>query len=183
MKVIILFGKPGSGKDTQMKLLAKSLHCDTIAMGSIIRQRIDELPENQKEKMKKGNFINPELATKLFLEELESRNGEVIISDGFPRTIEQAKIFEQRTDDYVTVYLDITDEEAMHRIIKRAEIEHRPDDSKEAVERRLKLYKESTEPVISILKQKGEFITVDGMLSIDEVNKVIMEKLTYEPNR
>ncbi len=53
----------------------------------------------------------------------------------------------------------------------------RKDDNEETIMNRLKVYHESTAPVFNFYKDKAVIIEVDGTLSVEEVNKNILEEL------
>jgi len=53
----------------------------------------------------------------------------------------------------------------------------REDDKRETVLERLKTYHMQTEPLIEYYNNKNKIITINGINSIDEINKAIMEKL------
>jgi adenylate kinase len=53
----------------------------------------------------------------------------------------------------------------------------RDDDKEETVRKRIVVYETSTAPVIDFYKKRGVAITVDGMVSIEEVNECIKKAL------
>ena len=77
-------------------------------------------------------------------------------------------------DEYVTgvISLMIPDEEIKARIKGRALIEGRADDaSDETIANRIKTYHAKTEPLIDIYKEKGIYHEIDGVGTIEEVQK------------
>lgn len=53
----------------------------------------------------------------------------------------------------------------------------RPDDGPEVVQKRIATYQETTAPLIAYFSQLGNFKTVDTSGSVDEVIKVVLEKV------
>src|SRR5579872_3105016 len=93
---LILFGAPGSGKGTQAKLLKQSLDVAHISTGDMLRERIasgDPLGREVESIMKAGSLVSDETVNRLVeerIEEPDARSG--FILDGFPRTVNQAKL-------------------------------------------------------------------------------------------
>ena len=73
--------------------------------------------------------------------------------------------------------IDVPKEESLKRILKRAEIENRTDDTPESVERRLTWSREKTVPVIDQYTTLGLTHTVNGVGEIDEVEGRINQVL------
>ena len=101
--------------------------------------------------------------------------------DGFPRTIQQAidldEMLESR-DEYVTgvISLMIPDEVIKERIKGRAMIEGRADDANdETIANRIRTYHAKTEPLIEIYKEKGVYHEINGVGSIPEVEKRVID--------
>lgn len=126
------------------------------------------------------------------------------ILDGFPRTMVQAETFEKSTPIDLAIYFDITDEEVKGRLGGRRvcsgcgaiyhvknnpskkegicdvcgkELIIRPDDAIEAIEKRLVVYHEQTEPLVDFYKKIGKLVTVNASLSPDEVVKQICSQI------
>ena len=74
--------------------------------------------------------------------------------------------------------LTVDEEQIVRRLIKRAQIEGRSDDSEETVRKRLKVYHAQTEPLIAHYSKQGIVRAVDGQGSVDEVAKRIEEALS-----
>jgi adenylate kinase len=93
---IILFGSPGSGKGTQAKLLGESIAGPHISTGDMLRKHIeagDEIGLKAQSLIKAGKLVPDEMVNILVekrLEEPDVRKG--MILDGYPRTVNQAKV-------------------------------------------------------------------------------------------
>ncbi len=96
---LILFGAPGVGKGTQAKILANKLNIPHISTGDILRQAVhDKTPLGIKaqEIMKAGELVSDDIMIGIIKDTLEQqrcKNG--FILDGFPRTLAQARAFDE----------------------------------------------------------------------------------------
>ena len=93
---IILFGPPGAGKGTQAKYLVKTLNNFQVSTGDMLRDEIKKDTEIGKKiinYMNEGKFVSDEIVNSLMKKVIfdSSKKGKLIF-DGYPRTIEQAKI-------------------------------------------------------------------------------------------
>lgn len=95
---LILFGAPGVGKGTQAKILSSTRELKHISTGDILRNEIKngtEFGKKAKILMDKGELVPDELIIRIVrqsIEDASSWNG--FILDGFPRTVNQAKLLE-----------------------------------------------------------------------------------------
>ncbi len=186
LNTIFFIGPQGSGKGTQAKILAKRLDFFYWEMGGIFRGMANETSEFAK---KVTSMINQGilLPDDILLEVVKSKLNEMradkgVIFDGIPRRIGQAEFLLQALKDqgrtvFTTLFIDIPKEETLSRLLKRAEIEKRADDTKEKIEFRLEQYYKDTVPVLDFLKANSEFFTIDGTPAIDEVTKKIDKTL------
>lgn len=96
-----------------------------------------------------------------------------LMTDWFPRSIEQAKYVEQMMEkynrDFIIIYYDLSKEKAIGRIMERAQKEWRADDNEESIKTRLSAYETETLPVISYFKEKWKVITIDADNDIDSI--------------
>ncbi|RLF05184.1 MAG: adenylate kinase [Thermoprotei archaeon] len=58
-----------------------------------------------------------------------------------------------------------------------SELYQREDDKEDVVRQRFRVYTESTKPVLDYYKDKGKLLVIDGLGSIEEVNKRILKRL------
>ncbi len=65
----------------------------------------------------------------------------------------------------------------MDRLLKRAEIEGRADDTPETIRHRMSVYRESTQPLIDYYRARGILADVDGVGTVEEVAKRIEEAI------
>jgi len=174
----ILFGPPGSGKGTQSLKIAEKYNLAHISTGDIFRRNIREnTPLGKKVQgiMEKGELVPDEVLVEVLEDALiQTRGVDGFVFDGFPRTLRQARDLDQimrKRNDQVSlvVALDVNDGEIIGRLLKRAEIEGRKDDTQEVIENRISVYNTQTQPLINYYKDKGLFASVNGIGSVDEI--------------
>jgi len=196
LKIIVPFGKPCSGKDTQSEKLLNFLDASIkISTGEILRSaqnqegEFKEYYEDLKadfEEVNKGGYIKDEHilgVVKKVLAKYLLEGKRTFVFSGFPRTIPQEEIFGEMLNELSSKFnitrknflLNVSDETARERSQKRINenikdgIPPRPEDMGENFEIRLTKFKEKTEPLISHLKEKNNLIVVDGSLPPEEV--------------
>ena len=121
MKKISLLGAPGCGKGTQAKLLCEALNIPHISTGDLFRSAIKNKTPLGLQIEKYMSTLDPdEIVIDLVKERIreEDCKGGFIL-DGFPRTINQAELFQKEVGLDAVVYLDIDLSEAKKRILER----------------------------------------------------------------
>lgn len=122
---IIFIAPPAAGKGTQSDLICNKYSMKHISTGDLIRETISSNNEKSlelKETIEQGKLVSDEFILSLIKDKIE--NGNSYIFDGFPRNIEQAKLFDELLNsinnkvDYV-IYLKIDKELAAKRILGR----------------------------------------------------------------
>lgn len=130
MKNIIFIAPPAAGKGTQAKMLHEKYNIPHISTGKLLREEATketELGKTIKETISKGKLVSDEIITtllKLRLMNEDCNNGYIL--DGYPRNIEQAKIYEEllkslNKDMGIVVFFDIDKDLAMKRTLSRIE--------------------------------------------------------------
>lgn len=175
---LVLFGPPGAGKGTQSIRIAGQYHLAHISTGDIFRSEIkNETPLGLKVRsiIEKGELVPDELLIDL-LRTAMNRHTELngFIFDGFPRTLRQAADLDdllKETGEKVTLTLalEVDDQELMTRLLNRARIEGRKDDTEQVIANRLKVYQTQTSPLIEYYKRQGKFRVVHGKGSVEEI--------------
>lgn len=188
--VICVLGKAGAGKGTQVNLLKERLGLNYIGSGELLRRR-KEIKDFTGKKIAdvidKGGLVSSPVIFALWMAELEKiRNLEKnngILIDGSPRKILEAHLIEEAvnwygwSDNFKIMIIDISDEEAVARLLKRAEIEGRADDTEEGIRKRLGWYKDEVEPVIEFFEKKGSVVKINGEQSVEDVYNEIIQRL------
>lgn len=188
--VISIIGKSGAGKGTQVKLLQEKLGLKYVGSGDLLRKRkkTDDFTGNKIASVIDNGGIAPSsIVFKLCIDEFEKiKNegvGNGIVIDGAPRKILEAKMVKEAMqwyewiDNYKVITIDISNEEVMRRLLKRAEIEGRVDDTEEGIRKRLEWYKDEVEPVIDFFGQEKMLIRINGEQSVEDVYNEIIQRL------
>jgi adenylate kinase len=176
---ILILGAPGSGKGTQGKLLAERLGLPKITTGDLIRAAMKDgtpLGVEAKKFYDEGKLVPDAIILSMIKAELDRAEAtEGAILDGFPRTAAQAELVDktlaQRGQrlNYILL-LDVTEDELVRRMSRRAQVEGRTDDTPEAIKTRLQIYQRDTAPLIAHYGQRGIVHRVPGTGSVDQIS-------------
>ena len=184
MNTLLILGPPGAGKGTQAKHLAEYLQLTHLSTGEIFRshmKRGTELGDLAKHYIDRGDYVPDEVTDSMVENQISSTQGGILL-DGYPRTIEQTHSLTamlERVGRELDVALNLLVERdlVVERMLHRAQVEHRPDDTEEVIRHRIHVYHEQTEPVVAHYASSGVLRTVDGSGSIDEVWEKIKVEL------
>jgi adenylate kinase len=183
---ILLLGPQGSGKGTQAKRICEAYGIPHIATGDMLRAAMaagTELGRKVTPIYDSGGLVPDDLMIELIRERLaedDTENGFVL--DGFPRTMAQAEALDPilrqigRELDVVFV-LQLSDELCIERLLKRAQLEGRVDDTPDAIAKRLEIYRRETEPLIEWYRIRSNVVTIHGDRSVNEVFAEIQRAL------
>jgi adenylate kinase len=187
---ILLLGPQGAGKGTQAKRISDEYGIPHIASGEILRAERaagTELGRRIKDVYDRGDLVSDDLMIDLIRNRLEQPDTELgFVLDGFPRTTAQAEALDSILSDLgrtfsVVFALQIPDEVAFDRLRRRAELEGRPDDTDEAIQRRLDAYHRETEPLIEYYRVRGNLVPIHGNRSENQVFAEIQQALEQVP--
>jgi adenylate kinase len=130
--------------------------------------------------MQTGALVNPEKVNKLMGDALKrATNISRVILDGFPRQLEQAKwLIESQPDHQRSIALVIVLEVPRSELLKRLEVRGRVDDTPEAIDERLRIYRTEMYPILSYFtEQHINIVHIDGTGTVGQVHDRIMEEL------
>lgn len=184
---IVFIGPPGAGKGTQCKLLTEFLGIPHLSTGDMLRQtrRQDSaLGRLVAAYLDTGRLAPDYLVMRIVtrrLKDSDCKSG--CLFDGFPRTLVQAQLLDEHLaekNDQVDLVLDLAvpQDELVQRMLKRAQIENRSDDTAETIHARLRVFYTQTAPLLNFYRQQGKLETVDGMRSPEEVFADIRQRVT-----
>jgi len=165
-KAFIFLGAPGCGKGTQGQILGSIPRFYHFSMGDAFRSMDTRTPIGQEfiAYSRRGELVPDELTIRYFKKQIDARADlhmfkpdiDILILDGIPRSIEQARILEEHIEVLQLFHLSCPDrEELITRIRKRALKEGRMDDaSDEIIQRRIRAYEESTRDLVDHYAQR-----------------------------
>jgi adenylate kinase len=185
---LILLGPPGAGKGTQAQRLVQKHGIIQLSTGEMLRQAAaagTPVGLQAKEIMAGGGLVSDEIVIGIIndrLDQPDMKKG--FILDGFPRTVPQAAALDEllkkkhiRLD--AVVELRVNESALLQRVESRvAEMRARGedvriDDTPEVLAKRLAQYRSLTEPLIHYYSERRKLLTVDGMMSIEQVTREI----------
>jgi len=176
---MILMGPPGAGKGTQAKVVAEHFGIPAISTGDIFRANVSRgtpLGKKAQEYMDAGEYVPDEVTNLMVRARIDEPDAEPgFLLDGYPRT--QAQVAD--LDDMLAaegasldavLELTVDTDEVVQRLLKRAEIDGRADDTEDVIRHRMKVYDEETAPLAAVYRDRGLLHQVDGMGEMDEVS-------------
>jgi adenylate kinase len=189
---VLLLGPQGSGKGTQAKRIARDYGIPHIATGDIIRAMKEEdsdLGRELKAVYDRGDLVSDNLMIRIIEDRLGREDAqEGFILDGFPRTLPQAEALDEMLRELdrrldIVLEFQLRDRETLRqRLLQRALEEDRSDDTAEAIERRLALYYEQTEPLVEYYRSRhGNVVGIHAERPIDEVYAEVQAALEQVP--
>lgn len=185
---IALFGPPGAGKGTQSKMLLEKYNLTYISTGDMLREEIAEgtkLGLQAKSVIERGGLASDEIIVQLIEKRIvENTNPNGILFDGFPRTTVQAYILDGlllrlKTSLTCMISLEVPREELIGRMIERAKISGRKDDTEEVIQFRLQEYDNKTKPVADFYKAKGKYTPIKGTGKVENIHRSITDSIQH----
>ncbi|KYO36913.1 adenylate kinase 4, mitochondrial [Alligator mississippiensis] len=194
----VVLGPPGSGKGTVCQRIAHSFGLQHLSSGHVLRQSIaarSEVGVLAKQYLEQGLLVPDHVITRLMMTELEKKQTEHWLLDGFPRTLVQAEALDRICELDLVISLNIPFETLKDRLSARwihptsgrvYNMEFNPplvhgidditgepliqqeDDKPDAVAARLRKYKDAAKPVIDLYKTRGVLHSFSGT----ETNKI-----------
>jgi len=185
---LLVLGPQGAGKGTQAKRISGEYGIPHVSTGDMFRAAIaagTDLGREVEPLLASGTLVPDALTIALIRERLgqdDAREG--FILDGFPRNLEQAEALDRmltdtgRTLDAI-LFFDIADEIGMERALSRADIENRPDDTREVIAKRLATYHAETEPIVEHYRASGKLVPLHAGRSIEQVWTEVSDALSH----
>ncbi|KAJ3137374.1 hypothetical protein HDU90_002161 [Geranomyces variabilis] len=159
-KLVFVLGGPGSGKGTQCAELVKRLGWAHLSTGDLLREEVargSELGKRLEADMKEGKMVSMEVTMDLLRAAMEARpDAPGFLIDGFPRTMEQAEMFERTLGTCTFVlFFSAAHDVLTTRLLKRGETSGRADDNAESIAKRLRTFDDMSMPVVQLFKKDG----------------------------
>ena len=187
MARILLTGPPGSGKGTQAGRISTRLGIVAISTGEIFRDNVRSGTTLGKEAAKyidQGDFVPDRVTNDMVCDRLAQTDAaDGFLLDGYPRTVAQSRFLDQILADKgeqldAVVQLTADSDELVTRLLKRAVLAGRTDDTETVVRHRLDLYHRQTEAVVSHYAGLGLLRQVNGSGPVEEITGLILAETT-----
>ncbi|GAA3805382.1 adenylate kinase [Cellulomonas soli] len=180
---LVLLGPPGAGKGTQAVRLAERLVVPAISTGDIFRANIKggtELGRTVQAYTARGELVPDSVTNAMVQDRLaQADTVEGFLLDGYPRNV--AQVVELDTilaaaGLALDLAVEITADPAavIDRLLNRAQIEGREDDTEDVIRHRLDVYAEQTAPISQVYADRGLLVQVDGIGAVDEVTERLL---------
>lgn len=184
---ILLIAPPGAGKGTQGAVIAAHFDLPHIATGELLRDHVarqTELGKAVQEHLERGELVPDDIVVDMVrAATIEAKNnGGGFVLDGVPRTMAQARALYEMGRELdmianIALHLKADDEELTRRLLARAALEHRSDDTEDVIWRRLELYHTITHPIVDWYAERGILLSVDAMRPAEQVGRQILTAL------
>lgn len=179
---VLLVAAPGAGKGTQATRIAARYGIAHISSGEVLRGHVRRRTAigNQVDAIvQRGDLVPDEIVISILSEPvLEAAGSGGYVLDGFPRTAHQAEIAYELAsplgvDVQVTVVLDVPRDELLRRLLQRAHVDGRVDDTEDVIRHRLEVYDQTAGALVAHYEARGIVERIDGVGSVDDVSERI----------
>lgn len=175
--MILFFGPAGAGKSMQGQLLAARYGWQWVSTGNMFRSSKDqEIIEH----IKSGNLVSDELTNKVVGDFLDNYESDAkLVLDGYPRNDIQAKWLTDRQESGklkidLAVVFEVPRQELVNRLGKRG----RDDDTPEAVDKRLGIYRKDIYPILDFLNNQNiPIVHINGVGTVGQVHDTISAEI------
>lgn len=182
---VLMVAPPGAGKGTQGALIAAHFGVPHVATGDLLRDHVARRTERGiavQEHLDAGALVPDEFVLDMVREALTAAAPGGYVLDGVPRTIDQARALyrvglELGMTANVALHLQAEDSELMRRLLARAVVDHRTDDTEDVIAHRLAVYREVTHPIVAWYRERGILVSVDAMRPKEQVGREILAAL------
>ena len=182
-KLFLIIGAPGSGKTTDAELIAKDNdNISHYSTGDMLRAEVasgSKLGLEINEYISKGLIVPIKIAIETITNAIVNAPTDVVILDGYPRSIEQMDSLENFLQSNSSIELtsiievNVSEETARDRVLGRA---RGADDNTEVFDNRMKVYTEPLDQIQSFYIAKNILHVISGEGSIEEI---VMEMGTF----
>ena len=187
-KLFLIIGAPGSGKTTDAQIIAernsdKIVHYST---GDLLRAEVvsgSELGKTIKSYIDNGQLVPLNIVIDTIKSAIEKADKEIILIDGFPRSVEQMKALDEMLKENKEIELVgvievvVSEDVARERVLGRA---RGADDNEEVFNNRMKVFLQPLAEIEKFYENQNKLIKINGERTIeeivDEMEKIIKQK-------
>jgi adenylate kinase len=188
---LLIMGPPGAGKGTQAQRVAAHYEIPAISTGDMFRaMKTSDTPLARQLRaiVDSGGLVSDEITNAVVAERLTERDCVAgFLLDGYPRTLQQVEALDdflassgQSLDAVISLLADV--DEVVDRLLKRAEVEGRSDDTVDTIRRRQAIYRRETEPLLEVYRDRGLLVEVDGLGAVEDVSARLFAALDSRSN-
>jgi adenylate kinase len=170
-------------------LLAARLGIPTISTGALFRDQMARgtaLGVEAQTYIAQGHLVPDRVTNAMVANRLTQADAaQGFILDGYPRNVPQVAVLDGILDQAGTpieaaLEMRLDEDLIVGRLLKRAEIEGRADDTEPVIRARLEVYHSQTEPIIDVYRSRGLLVSVDSLGTIEDVAEAVMRALGLE---
>lgn len=175
-KLFLIIGAPGSGKTTDASLIAeRNDGISHYSTGDLLRAESasgSELGKQIESYTSKGNLVPLEIVINTVVAAIKNCADNVVVIDGFPRSVEQMTKLDEVLSGNSEVELAsvievvVSEEVAKDRVLGRA---RGADDNAEVFYNRMKVFMEPLKAIQEFYGNKGIYCQINAERTIDEI--------------
>lgn len=176
-KLFLIIGAPGSGKTTDASIIAKNNEANIAhySTGDLLREEVasgSELGKTIDSFVSKGNLVPLDIVIDTVVKAIKTSSKNVILIDGFPRSVEQMKkldeVLSSESDVELISVIEVmvSEEVARDRVLGRA---RGADDNNEVFNNRMAVFMGPLEAIRSFYSEKNIYHTINAERTIEEI--------------